>query len=74
MPDEIDRQLALERLKADIRKSAQPLKKLAEHEIRCGADPKWVAHKYNLPLDQMERWHARHLQLVEEARKGKRDP
>lgn len=55
---------------AALRKAAIPRLKCAEHDIRAGMSAEWVAMKYGLSLELMQRWRARHLQLVEEAKKA----
>lgn len=55
--DDVERDLARERLKADLSK-AMTLEELAKFALKSGHDPKYVAHRYGFPLERCLQYKA----------------
>ena len=61
MTEEERRESAMEALRA-LAREAKPRKELAWREIQGGVRPEWVAMKYGLPVDDMIRAKAFHME------------
>jgi hypothetical protein len=69
MMDDVEQALARERMAIEL-KGAQSKRDLAMEAMRRGADPAYIAMRYDQPLELMERARKRYLEIkAEEIRK-----